>query len=141
MIVLVLLLHNKKHLFLALIFCNLLFLFCVKLFSPSEIIFTNDEHVFLRILVTNSRVLCSDIYAIPMHYMCVHRTHTPMLYPCTMCAPYTHIYAIPIHYMCVPYYQSRLNIVSKLPCAYEHTHLFGMRCHCYILVGKFDLEF
>ena len=56
---------QKNHLFAALIFCNLLFLFCVKLFSPSEIIFTNDEHVFLRILVTNLRVLCFDIYAIP----------------------------------------------------------------------------
>ena len=33
--------------------------------------FTNDEHVFLRILVTNLRVLCFDIYAIP-----------------TMCTPY-----------------------------------------------------
>ena len=55
---------KKKHLFLALIFCNLLYLFCVKLFSTSEIIITNDEHVFLRILV-NLRVLCFDIYAIP----------------------------------------------------------------------------
>ena len=27
--------------------------------------FTNDEHVFLRILVTNLGVLCFDIYAIP----------------------------------------------------------------------------
>ena len=52
---------QKKHLFLALICCNL---FCVKLFSPSE-------HVFLWILVTNLRVLCFDIYAIP-----------------TMCTPY-----------------------------------------------------
>ena len=43
----------------------------VKLFSPSEIIYNNDEHVFLRILVTNFHVLCSDIYAIP-----------------TMCTPY-----------------------------------------------------
>ena len=40
---------QKNHSFLALIFCNLLYLFCLKLFSPSEIIFTNDEHVFLRI--------------------------------------------------------------------------------------------
>ena len=55
----------------ALIFFNLLYLFCVKLFSPSEIMFTNDEHGFLRILVTNLRVLCFDIYAIP-----------------TMCTPY-----------------------------------------------------
>ena len=51
---------KKKH-----IFWNLLYLFCLKLISPSEIIFTNDEHVFLRILVTNLRVLCFDIYAIP----------------------------------------------------------------------------
>ena len=56
----------------ALVFCeknsyfwNLLSLFCFKLFSPSEIIFTNDEHVFLRILVSNLRVLWFDIYAIP----------------------------------------------------------------------------
>ena len=48
----------------ALIFCNLLYLFCLKLISPSERIFTNDEHVFLRILVTNLSVLCFDIYAI-----------------------------------------------------------------------------
>ena len=33
--------------------------------------FTNDEHVFLRILVINSRVLCFEICAIP-----------------TMCTPY-----------------------------------------------------
>ena len=46
-------------------------LFCVKLFSPSGIIFTNDEHVFLRILLTNLRVHYFDIYAIP-----------------TMCTPY-----------------------------------------------------
>ena len=56
---------QTKHLFLAFIFCNLLYLFCVKLFCMSEIIFTNDEHVFLRILVTNLCVLCFDIYAIP----------------------------------------------------------------------------
>ena len=62
---------QKKHFLLALIFCNLLYLFCVKLFSPSEIIFTNDEHVFLRNLVTNLRVLCFDIYAIPT--MCTQR--------------------------------------------------------------------
>ena len=51
---------KKKHLFFA-TYCT----FCVKLFSPSEIIFTNVEHVFLRILVTNLRVLCFDIYDIP----------------------------------------------------------------------------
>ena len=62
---------KKNHLFLALIFCNLLFLFYVKLFSPSGIIFTNDKHVFRRILVTNLRILCFDIFAIP-----------------TMCTPY-----------------------------------------------------
>ena len=56
---------KHKYLFLALIFFNLLYLFCVKLFSPSGIIFTNDEHILLRILVTNLRVLCIDIYAIP----------------------------------------------------------------------------
>ena len=54
-----------KLLFLALNFCNLLYLFFVKLFSPSEIIFTKDEHAFLRTLVTNLRVLCFDICAIP----------------------------------------------------------------------------
>ena len=56
------------HLFFALkalLFCNLLYLFCVKLFSPSEIIFTNDEHVLLRILITNLRVLCFDIHSMP----------------------------------------------------------------------------
>ena len=53
------------------IFWNLLCLFCLKLISPSEIIFTNDEYVFLKILVSNLRVLCFDIYAIP-----------------TMCTPY-----------------------------------------------------
>ena len=52
----------KKHLFLELIFCNLLYLFCLKLISPSEIIFTDDEHVLLRIFVTNLLVLCFDIY-------------------------------------------------------------------------------
>ena len=62
---------QNNHLFLALIFCNLLYVFFVKLFSPSEIIFTYDEHVFLKILVTNLRVLCFDIYATP-----------------TMCTPY-----------------------------------------------------
>ena len=55
---------KKTHLFLALIFWNLLYLFCIKLFSPSEIIFTNGEHIFLRFLVTNLRVRCFDIYAI-----------------------------------------------------------------------------
>ena len=49
----------------ALIFCNLLYLFCLKFISPSVIFFTNDEHVFLRIWVTNLHVLCFDIYAIP----------------------------------------------------------------------------
>ena len=29
---------------------HLLHIFCIKLFSPSEIIFTNDEHVFIHIL-------------------------------------------------------------------------------------------
>ena len=53
------------HLFLSLILCNLLYLFFVKLFSPSGIIFTNDEHVFLRILATNLCVLCFYIYDIP----------------------------------------------------------------------------
>ena len=52
----------------ALLFWNLLYLFYLKLISPSEIIFINDEHVFLRILVSNLRVLCSDIY--PMPIMC-----------------------------------------------------------------------
>ena len=52
----------------ALISWNLLNLFC----SP---IITNHEHVFLRILVTNLRVLCSDIYAIP-----------------TICTPYSILY-------------------------------------------------
>ena len=49
----------------ALIFCNLLHLFCLKLISPSEIIFTDDEHGFLKVLVTNLLILCFDIYAIP----------------------------------------------------------------------------
>ena len=56
------------HLFFskgALIFWNLLNLFWSKLISPSAVIFTNDEHVFLRILVTNLHVLCFEIYAIP----------------------------------------------------------------------------
>ena len=98
---------QKKSLIFTTYFLQLV-LFCVKLFSPSEIIFTNDEHVFLRILVTNLRVLCFDIYAIPT--------------------------------MCTPYYQSRLNLASEiLPC--EHTHLFGMRCHCYILVGIINWQF
>ena len=35
--------------------------------APSENFFTNDEHVFLRILVTNLRVLCFDIHDIPIH--------------------------------------------------------------------------
>ena len=52
-------------------FLQLIVLICLKLISPSEIIFTDDEHVFLRILVTNERVICFDIYAIP-----------------TMCTPY-----------------------------------------------------
>ena len=60
----------SSSLFFAFIFFNLLYLFCRKLFSPSEIIFIN-EHVFLRILVTNLRALCFNIYAIP-----------------TMCTPY-----------------------------------------------------
>ena len=46
-------------------FIEMLHLFCITLFSPPEIIFTNDEHVFLRILATNLWVLCFDIYAIP----------------------------------------------------------------------------
>ena len=56
---------RKKHIFIALIFCNLLYLFCLKLISPSEIIFIDDEHVFLRIVVTNLCVLCFDICAMP----------------------------------------------------------------------------
>ena len=92
----------KKQLFLALIFCNLLYLFCIKLFSPSEIIFTNDEHVFLRTLVTNLRVLWFDTMLYPLY---VHRI-------------------IKV---------DSINCIRNLPC--EHTHLFGMKCHCYILVG------
>ena len=64
----------KKHLFLALVFCNLLYSFCLKLISPLEIIFTNEEQVFLRILVTNLRVLCSDIYAIPTRCTPYHQS-------------------------------------------------------------------
>ena len=43
--------------------------------------------------------------------------------------------------MCTPYYQSKLNLVCirNLPC--EHTHLFGMRCHCYILVGIINCKY
>ena len=72
---------------LALIFCNLLYLFCVKLFSPSEI-----------------------ICAIPT--------------------------------MCTPYYESRLILVSEIFLMnILSTHLFGMRCHCYILVEIIYWEF
>ena len=49
-------------------FIHLLHLFCIRLFSPSEIIFTNDEHVFLRILITNFHVRCFDIHVIPTIY-------------------------------------------------------------------------
>ena len=43
------------------------FILHIKLFTPSEIIFANDEHVLIRILVTNLHVLCFDIYAIPTY--------------------------------------------------------------------------
>ena len=52
-------------------FLRLIVLICVKWFSPSEIIFSIDGHVFLRILVINLGVLCFDIYAI--YPLCVHR--------------------------------------------------------------------
>ena len=63
----------------ALIFCErstyflkLIVLILLKInLSVRNNFFNNHEHVFLRILVTNLCVLCSDIYAIP-----------------TMCTPY-----------------------------------------------------
>ena len=62
---------------------------------------------FLRILVTNLRALCFDIYAIPT--TCVHRI---------------------------------IKVDSILYQKYAFwTHLFGMRCHCYILVGIINWEF
>ena len=62
-----------------LIFCNLLYLFYLKLISPSEIISTNDEHVFLRILVTHLCVLCFDIYAIPSMYTLYYQTRLSLV--------------------------------------------------------------
>ena len=53
-------------------FLELIVLILLKInLSVRNKFFTNDEHVFLRILVTNLRVLCFEIYAIP-----------------TMCTPY-----------------------------------------------------
>ena len=47
----------KKHLFLALIFRNSIVLILCKIILSVRNNFTNDEHVFLRILVTNLSVL------------------------------------------------------------------------------------
>ena len=44
--------------------CNLLYLCCVKLVSPSEIILPMMKMFSYELLVTNLRVLCYDIYSI-----------------------------------------------------------------------------
>ena len=47
------------------IFALIFLLILLKLISQCEIIFTNDEHVFLRIFFTHLRALCFDIYGMP----------------------------------------------------------------------------
>ena len=75
----------KKALLFSSYFLQLIeYLFCVKLFSPPEIVFTNDVHVFLRILVTNLRVIFFDIYAIP-----------------TLCTPYYQSRLNPVSEICL----------------------------------------
>ena len=58
-----------------------MFLFWVKLFSPWGIIIANDEHVFLRISVTNLCVLCFGIYAIPT--ICTQHYQSSFLVTCS----------------------------------------------------------
>ena len=62
---------NKKTLIFSTYILQLIVLILCKIILSARNNFTNDERVFLRILVTNLRVLCFDIYAIP-----------------TMCTPY-----------------------------------------------------
>ena len=50
-------------------FLQLIVLFLCKIILSVKNNFTNDEHVFPRILVTNLHVLYSEIYAIPT--MCI----------------------------------------------------------------------
>ena len=61
----------KKALILRTFLLQLIVLILRKIILSVRNNFSNDEQVFLRILVTNLRVLCFDIYAIP-----------------TMCTPY-----------------------------------------------------
>ena len=55
---------SKKHFFTT-YFLQLIILIWCKIILSVRNNFTNDEHVFLKILVTNLHVLCFDIYAIP----------------------------------------------------------------------------
>ena len=55
----------KKHLFIALIFSQLIVFILCKIILSVRNNFTNNEHVFLRTLVTNLPVLCFDICDIP----------------------------------------------------------------------------
>ena len=88
---------RKTHKFWALIFCNLLYLFCVKLFSQSEIIFTNDDHVFLRILVTNLRILCFDIYAIATMCTPYYQSILNLVSEICLVNIYTHLFGLRCH--------------------------------------------
>ena len=108
---------QKKKLIFCIIFCILLYLFCGKLFSPSEIISTNDKHIFIRILVTNLRILCFVIFAIP-----------------TICTPYyqsrlnlnsrnlpfehTHLFGMRRHL-----YFSRNNLLRVLTYVWRHCNV------------------
>ena len=65
---------QKKKLIFSIYFLHLIVLILWKIIqkcksgkflSPSEIISTNDKHIFIRILVTNLRILCFVIFAIP----------------------------------------------------------------------------
>ena len=51
-------------------FSELIELILLKLISPSEIIFTNDEHFFLRILVT---IYVFFVLTSMLYRLCVHR--------------------------------------------------------------------
>ena len=121
----------KKHLFLALIFRNLLYLFCLKLFSLSEIILTYDEHVFIRILVTNLCVLCFDIYAIIAMCTPIFRVDS-ILYQKFALWTYS-----PIRHKVSPLYFSPNNLLRVLTCVCRHCNInvFNLNKHSFFYLS------
>ena len=99
---------------------HLLYIFRIKLFSPSEIIFTNDEHVFIRIwcfrllfcywIYKKSRLIKVRVYEF--------QSQISMLISMFNRFDYHIIKADPIMYV-------------KWILSCKHTHLFEKMCHLY----------